>query len=517
MQIHLRDSYYLRLFTAAVFIILSLAGIAFAVYIMLVSSSIYVYFFGIFLLALSVIAGFFNTVSAYFYYKSFFYDDYLGSITRRLKPMRAYPTVAIGVPVKNENPAVVKRTINRLREMNYPKDRFNIYLLDDSTIREISAELKAFCKKSRISYLQRVSKTGFKAGNLNNMLNNSREEFVAVFDYDEYLTNKNFLKDLMPYFQDERIGYIQTEKSSFKGNLLSDSVNLFDAFFFKFIQPARAFNNTAIFSGSCGVIRRRVLDEIGGFPEYVIEDTFFSFMSDMHDYKGLYIPKVYAYGEPVTTFSGLIKQQWRYNYGDTQFLMYFLNSKKGIKKKLSSQGSIEYISHGFGLNYLSVMLILFTITSVMIVFSNLPFFHVGILKFISSANNNLIGLELFGMAAFALSFFTPAILTKVYFNSFKKGFMIFILNFSLAVVRTKAALSALLRIDPATQWARVVKGSSSNVLYALQKTKYEIGLAVVLFAFSALAALSNNIEGGLWLIFYGMLYLCATLMVYRYG
>lgn len=517
MKIHLEDSYYLRLFTAAIFVFLSFAGVAFAIYIMLVASSVYVYFFGIFLLVLSIIAGFFNTVSAYFYYKSFFYDGYLAKITASLKPIKRFPTVAVGVPVKNEDPKIVEKTLMRLKEMNYPKDKMTIYLLDDSTKPELNVELKAFCKKNKLQYLQRVSKTGFKAGNLNNMLNHSKEEFVAVFDYDEYLTNKNFLLDLIPYFQDEKVGYVQTEKSAYNGNLLSDSVNLFDAFFFKFIQPARAFNNTAIFSGSCGVIRRKVLDEIGGFPEYIIEDTFFSFMSDMHNYKGLYIPKIYAYGKPVLTFSALIKQQWRYNYGDTQFLMFFVGKNK-IKRDLPAQVTAEYISHGFGLNYLSVMLILFTVTSVMIVFSNLPFFHVGILKFISTTNNNLIGLELFGMAAFALSFLTPAILTKIYFNSFRKGFMIFVLNFSLAVVRTKAALWAVLRINPANnQWAKSKEGDKFNIRYALYKTRYEIGLAIVLFAFSALAVLSNNLEGGLWLVFYGMLYLCATLMVFKYG
>jgi len=516
MEIHIKDSGYLRLLTAAIFVFLSVAGVAFAIYIMLVASSAYVYFFGIFLLLLALIAGFFNTVSAYFYYKSFFYDGYLAKIKARLKPLKRFPTVAVGVPVKNEDFKIVKKTLLRLKEMNYPKDKMKIYLLDDSTKPEISAELFAFCKKSKIEYLKRVSRTGFKAGNLNNMLNHSKEEFVAVFDYDEYLTNRNFLMDLMPYFQDEKVGYVQTEKSSFKGNLLSDSVNLFDAFFFKFIQPARAFNNTAIFSGSCGVIRRAVLDQVGGFPEYIIEDTFFSFMSDMSDFKGLYIPKVYAYGRPMVTFSSIIRQQWRYNYGDTQFLMFFLGHEKA-KKKLSWSCRAEYISHGFGLNYLSVMLILFTITSIMIVFSNLPFFHVGILKFISTSNNNLIGLELFGMAAFVISFFTPAILTKVYFNSFKKGFMIFILNFSLAVVRTKAAVAALLHLDPTKQWVRQMKGNKFDIKYALHRTRFEIGLAAVLFVFSYLAMASSNMEGALWLVFYGMLYLAATVMVFRYG
>ena len=77
---------HLRLVTAAIFIFLSMAGVVFAVYIMFVASSAYVYFFGIFLLVLSIIAGFFNIVSAYFYYKSFFYGDYLAKITQGLRP-----------------------------------------------------------------------------------------------------------------------------------------------------------------------------------------------------------------------------------------------------------------------------------------------------------------------------------------------------------------------------------------------------------------------------------------------
>ena len=516
MEFPIKDSYYLRLLSAAIFIFLSIAGLAFSVYIMLVAGSIYVYFFGVFLLALSLVAAFFNSISAYFYYKSYFYDGYLAKITANLKPMRRFPTVAIGVPAYNEDPKTIKKTLLELKKMNYPKDRMVVYFLDDSDKPEISSELVAFCRKSGIKYLHRETRKGFKAGNLNNMLKHSKEEFVAVFDYDEYLTDRNFLMDLMPYFQDEKVGYVQTEKSSFKGNLLSDSVNLFDAFFYKFIQPARAFNNTAIFSGSCGVIRRSVLDSMGGFPEYIIEDTFFSFMSDIHGYKGLYLPKIYAYGKPMTNFSSIIRQQWRYNYGDTQFLMFFVGNK-GLKKKLNAQCTAEYISHGFGLNYLSVMLILFTVTSIMIVFSNLPFFHSGLFQMISNTKGGLLELELFGMAAFALSFFTPAILTKIYFNSFKKGFMIFVLNFSLAVVRTKAAAAAVLHIDPAGQWNRLTAGNKFDLGYALHRTRYEIAFAGILFIFSYLAVVTNNIEGGLWLVFYGMLYLCATLMVYKYG
>ena len=77
---------------------------------------------------------------------------------------------------------------------------------------EISAELEASAGRTILYTCTGMIGQGFKAGNLNNMLKHSKEEFIAVFDYDEYLTNKNFLTDLIPFFQDKKVGYVQTEK-----------------------------------------------------------------------------------------------------------------------------------------------------------------------------------------------------------------------------------------------------------------------------------------------------------------
>ena len=309
---------------------------------------------------------------------------------------------------------------------------------------------------------------------------------------------------------------MQTEKSSYGGKLLLRLVNLFDSFFFKFIQPARAINNTAIFSGSCGVIRRKVLDAMGGFPEYIIEDTFFSFVSDVQNYKGLYLPKIYAYGRPITTFTALDRQQWRYNYGDTQFLLYFLKKKENRIKNRSKLWSIDYITHGFGLNYLSIMLLLFTFASILIVFSNLPFVHLNLFQVFNSTNSTKI-LETFGFVAFVLSLFVPVVLTKIYFKSFRKGMMVFLLNFSLAIVRTKAALAATLGRDPSAKWSRYKSKKTNDLLYSVYGTRYEIGVSALLFGFGYMAVLTHNLSGGAWLSFYGCLYLCATVMMYKYG
>lgn len=507
---------HMRIVAVSLFIMLAIAGMAFAAYILYIASTPYMLVLGLFLLVLSLISGGFNVFAAILYYRSHYYGTYIEDLRSRLKPMVRFPTVAVAMTVYNESPSLVKKNFLRLMEMKYPKRSIRFYMLDDSTRPDLRAELESFCADVGATYMHRPVRTGFKAGNLNNMIRQCREEFLAIFDYDEYLTDTNFLMDTIPFFQDRKVGYVQTEKQNADGNFFSDSVKLFDAFFFKFIQPARALDNTAVFAGSCGVIRKKTLDDIGGFPEYVIEDTFFSFESDVHNYKGLYLPKVYAYGEPIKSFTALVKQQWRYNYGDTQFILYFLRNKPKNIKRGSKLWSIDYITHGFGLNYLSVMLLLFTVASVMIVFSNLPFTHLSIFQF-ANLGGMALYLEIIGAMAFVLSFMVPMILTKMYFKSVRKGAMIFVLNFALIISRTKAAVSAMLNIDPSSTWKRTKSIKRFDVLGAIRSTKYELSFSGVLFGFGYLAMISNNISGGIWLLFYGLLYLCATVMSYAYG
>ncbi|MEM3841273.1 MAG: glycosyltransferase [Candidatus Micrarchaeaceae archaeon] len=505
----------LRIVTVAVFVILAIAGVGFSAYLLVVANSPYMYFTAVLFAILAVISGFFNLIASTTYYRSYFYNKQFKELSKSVKPLKQYPKVAIAVPTYNEDPKVVKDTVLRLLRMDYPKNRMKLFLLDDSTKKDISSELRAFSEKIGIRYIHRSIRSGFKAGALNNFLKYTNAEFITVFDYDEKLKNRRFLKELLPYFQDPKVSYVQTEKSYGSGSIFSDSVSLFDKFFFKFIQPARAMNNTAIFAGSCGIIRASILKKLGGFPEYIIEDTFFSFESDMKDYKSLYIPKVYALGKPIKTFTELAKQQWRYNYGDTQFIKYFLRYKSR-KKNISPFSRIDYITHGFGLNYLSVVLLLFTFVSILIVFSAVSFIHITLAQFLKPSFIGL-DLEVFGSIAFVMSFLAPIILTKIYFNSIKKGIMVFALNFALVIVRTKAALAALFGQKPTVSWSRPTGKMSGNIIYSLKNTSIEFSIAMLLVGLGTFASLHHNMLGGIWLIWYGFLYLLATIFLYKYG
>ncbi len=504
-----------RIVTSATFIVMAIAGILFSFYLIYIANSLYMYALAIAFTSLAVVSGLFNIFTAISYYRSYFYEAYIKRIQNQLKPMKVMPTVAVIMPVYNEDVKVVERNLLRLKELKYDRGKVRYYLGDDSTDKATLTELSRFCKAHGIKHVTREGRRGFKAGNINNVLRHSNEDYIAIFDYDEYVTNTNFLTDLVPYFSDPNLAYIQTEKSYRQGkSLFSDSVSLFDAFFFKFIQQARALNNTAIFAGSCGIISRKVLDELGGLPEYIIEDTFFSFESRMKGYRNLYIPKVYAVGKPLTSFTQLVRQQWRYNYGDTQFLQYYYEYRK--PKNLSPLSNVDYVTHGFGLNYISVVLLLFTLVSVLIVFSTVPFTTLTLQQFLQGTYIG-VDLEVLGSMAFVLSLIVPVVLTKIYFKSVKKGIMILLLNFALVIVRTKAALAALMHTDPKTVWKRQRSAKRGNLLFAIANTKIEVALSVTLIVLCAVALLENNFIGSVWLLWYAALYMLATVFFYRYG
>ncbi len=511
-----------RLLIMVFFVALSAVGIAFSVFLLLTATTAYMYFLAACFAALSATSGFLNFVSANFYYRSYFYDGYLAKLKRGLAPVRHYPSVAVAMPVYNEDPAMVERNLRRLRELDYERGKVTYYVLDDSSDPEIRRGVELASGRNGAVYIHRDDRKGFKAGALNNLLSNSREEFLAVFDSDEYLADTGFLRDLVPYFGDGRVAFVQTEKRYAKGTFFSDSIDLFDAIFFRFIQTSRALNGTAIFAGSCGMIRRSALDAIGGFPEYVTEDTFFSFESDVNSFKSVYLPKVYALGRPLLTFTELARQQWRYNYGDTQFLAYLFRSfnRGGAKAKrrgMTASSKIDYVAHGFGLNYISVVLILFSLVSMLVVLSAAPFASAS-LRQILFIRYPVVDLEILAALAFTLSILTPAVITKVYFGSFSKGLMLFVLNFALSFTRMKAAIAAVLHNSPMRGW---IKGDGLEVgaklFSSFRNSAAELSFSGILLAAGVVAVAASNLFGGLWLLWYSALYGSTFFFFFKYG
>ena len=238
----------------------------------------------------------------------------------------------------------------------------------------------------------------------------------------------------------------------------------------------------------------------------------------MHNFKSVYVPKAYALGKPLT-FSELASQQWRYNYGDTQFLFYFIRRIRADKEHRASLFSkVDYLAHGFGLNYLSAILILFTVVSLLTVFSAAPFAYSSTTQFLH-ASSTAVNLEILGVASFLLSLIVPVALTKAYFGSFSEGFMLFFLNFALSFVRMRGAISAMLSASSLKGWFKgsIIEDRSRRTLAALRAAGTELAFSLVLLFGSATALLLSNISGALWMLWYSALYTSTFFFFLRYG
>ncbi len=238
----------------------------------------------------------------------------------------------------------------------------------------------------------------------------------------------------------------------------------------------------------------------------------------MHNYTSIYLPKVYAYGKPITTFTELVKQQWRYNYGDTQFMMYYMKKMNNPNvKNRPLLTKIDYITHGLGMNYVSVILIMFTLLSVLVIFAAVSPSQITINQLLA-AKYITTTMEILGISTFVVSILAPMILTKLHFKSFRKGFMVFLLNFGLSFVRAKAAIAAYKNAYPSSGWTKGDKRSPSGMIIKTVRNSFtEVSFSSVLIVLSFLALMINNAYGAIWLLWYGLLYASTSILFYKYG
>jgi hypothetical protein len=185
---------------------------------------------------------------------------------------------------------------------------------------------------------------------------------------------------------------------------------------------------------------------------------------------------------------------------------------------MSASSKIDYVAHGFGLNYISGVLILFSVVSMLVVLSAAPFAASATLKQILLVKYPVMDVELLAVAAFSLSVLTPAVITKVYFGSFSKGLMLFVLNFALSFTRLEAAIAAVLNNSPMRGW---IKGdglkAGTKLLSSFRNSAAELSFSAVLMVAGIAALVASNLFGGLWLLWYSLLYGSTFFFFFKYG
>ncbi|MEM2896843.1 MAG: glycosyltransferase [Candidatus Bathyarchaeia archaeon] len=233
-----------------------------------------------------------------------------------------WPKVSIHLPVYNEK-KVIARLLNAILNLDYPKDKLEIVVIDDSD--DGTTEIvKRYEKKYRglIKLIHRTNRHGFKAGALQLALKNSTGKFIAIFDAD-YVPKPRFFKTLLPYlYTDENVAFVQSRIGYLNKNQswVTKAVALGLDGYCIIDQRARCASNLlAHFSGTNGIFRREALESVGGWShDTLAEDLDLSVRLQLKGWKYVYVPQVVCDGEIPPRLSIFRKQQFRWAKGFTE-------------------------------------------------------------------------------------------------------------------------------------------------------------------------------------------------------
>jgi cellulose synthase/poly-beta-1,6-N-acetylglucosamine synthase-like glycosyltransferase len=244
----------------------------------------------------------------------------------RIEPVPGYqPMVSLHLPAYNEPVEVLQKTLNSLARLDYPN--YEVLLVDNNTPSEKTwRPLEEICRRLGPNFhcLHLDQWPGYKSGALNFAVTQTdpRAEIIAIIDSD-YEVDPAFLKELVPAFADSQVAFVQTPQdyNDTRGDLFSESTYRGYRYFFEVSMPSRNERNAIIFAGTMGLIRKSVLEEIGGWDEWCItEDAEASLRILKRGYQSLYVRKSFGRGLMPFNFEGLKKQRFRWCFGGIQIL-----------------------------------------------------------------------------------------------------------------------------------------------------------------------------------------------------
>lgn len=234
-----------------------------------------------------------------------------------------WPEVDLLIPTYNEPLSVVRYTVLAAINIDWPADRLHVYLLDDGR-RE---EFRAFAEEAGVGYISRGDNRHAKAGNVNHALAQMSSPFVAIFDCDHVAT-RSFLQLSMGWFlRDKKLGILQTPQHFYSPDPFEKNLGQFrrvpneGELFYGVVQDGNDFWNATYFCGSCAVLRRAALDQVGGMAvETVTEDAHTSLRMQRRGWNTAYINIPQAAGLAAEGLSEHIRQRIRWARGMVQIL-----------------------------------------------------------------------------------------------------------------------------------------------------------------------------------------------------
>ena len=236
------------------------------------------------------------------------------------------PVVTVQLPLFNEM-YVVERLLDSVAGIRYPRDRFQIQVLDDST-----DETQEICKRKiadlgtrfpelDIEYIHRTDRTGFKAGALHNGLQTAKGEFILIFDAD-FLPTADILERCIDHFSDPKVAVVQCRWEHINRNysgLTEVQALMLDGHFIMEHAGRNWSGRFFNFNGTAGLWRRSAIADAGDWQhDTLTEDMDLSYRAQLRGWKFVYLPEIAAPAELPVEMSAFKSQQFRWAKGSVQ-------------------------------------------------------------------------------------------------------------------------------------------------------------------------------------------------------
>ncbi len=304
------------------------------------------------------------------------------------------PIVDIFIPTYTEPSEVVKITATACTQINYPKEKFRIHILDDggteqrcthptlgAVSRHRAEQLKAIADELQINYITRPKNEHAKAGNINHAMTSTDGELILILDCDHVPTNDILRRTVGWFLKDPKLYLVQTPHFFINPDPVEKTLGSFHSapsegeMFYRGNQPANDFWNAAFFCGSAGVLRRSYLEEVDGISgDTITEDAETSIKLHAKGYNSVYVARPMVCGLSAETFSDFIIQRSRWCQGMIQIgLLKNPMFNKGLKfyQKLCYSSSYLYWFFGFARFIFFVAPTLFLLTGIQLYHASL--------------------------------------------------------------------------------------------------------------------------------------------------
>jgi cellulose synthase (UDP-forming) len=234
-----------------------------------------------------------------------------------------WPHIDVLIPTYNEPLDVVRFTALGALNMDWPLDKLHVYILDDGRRKEF----EKFAFEAGIGYKRREGNMHAKAGNINHALESLTSPYIAIFDCD-HVPTRSFLQMTVGWFlRDRKLAMLQTPHHFYSPDPFERNLRQFriipneGELFYGVVQDGNDFWNASFFCGSCAVLRRAALDEVGGIAhETVTEDAHTSLRMQMKGWGTAYINIPQAAGLATERLSAHVGQRIRWARGMVQIL-----------------------------------------------------------------------------------------------------------------------------------------------------------------------------------------------------